>query len=122
MTGAQLIANIVLHYSGVANVRNGIFMMRQVMYNSDAFAHPITGFILGLLTSVLFIVIEGINAINIIKFHDFNTVLAKFVSYSILLQVPSLYTRQRTGFNIKFDVEDFFLTVERGEGNRANFS
>ena len=122
VTGAQLIANIVLHYSAVANVRNGIYMMRQVMFNADAFAHPITGFTLGLMTSVLFIIIEGLNATNLISFSDFDTVLAKFVSYSILLQVPSLYTRQRTGFNIKFDVEDFFLTIQRGEGNRANFA
>lgn len=104
VTGAQLIANIVLHYNGVANVRNGIYMMRQVMYNSDAFAHPVTGFFLGLLTSTLFIIIEAINANNINNFNEFDLVLAKFVSYSILLQVPSLYTKQRTGFNIKFDV------------------
>jgi hypothetical protein len=83
------------------------------MYNRNAFAHPITGFLLGFMTCALYMTIEFLNAVNLLEISDFGTVLAKFVSYSILLNLPSLYVGQRTGFNIKFDCTDFFLSIPK---------
>lgn len=113
LQAAQLISNTVLHYFCVKNVRNGLYMMQQTMYNRNAFAHPITGFLLGLMVCTLYMLVELLNATNLMKFKDFDTVLAKFVSYSILLNLPALYSGQRTGFNIKFDCADFFLSIPK---------
>ena len=38
--------------------------------------------------------------------------MQKSVSYLILFTLPNIYLRQKRGFNVKYDVEDFFLTVK----------
>jgi hypothetical protein len=42
---------------------------------------------------------------------NFENILARFVSYGALITIPQIYMRQKKMFNIKFDVEDFFLTI-----------
>ena len=33
----------------------------------------------------------------------------------MLMTIPQIYMRQKKMFNIKFDVEDFFLTVKKDD-------
>ena len=110
---AYLIVNIAVHHQCIDNVRNGIYMMRHVHFNPNAFSHPVTGFLLGLLNVILFVIIETVNVISTLSRINIDVILSRFVSYAILLQVPQIYVRQRKAFNIKFDVEDFFLTINR---------
>ena len=43
------------------NVRNGVYMMRQVAFNPAAFSHPVTAFLMGAMNTWLYITIQTIN-------------------------------------------------------------
>ena len=95
-------------------------MMQQVLFNPNAFAHPVTGIMLGFINFVIFVFIEFINLVNILYKPDFDTILARFVSYSLLIQISQLYMKQKRKYAIKFDCDDFFLTIYEEESQKNN--
>ena len=108
---AYFLVNVVIHQMCMDNVRNGIYMMRQVAFNPAAFSHPVTAYLMGVMNSWLYITIQALNIISALSRTDFETILTRFVSYGALITIPQIYMRQKKMFNIKFDVDDFFLTI-----------
>mmetsp|Transcript_8304 Transcript_8304/g.13884 ORF Transcript_8304/g.13884 Transcript_8304/m.13884 type:complete len:115 (+) Transcript_8304:312-656(+) len=107
------VVNIGIHHMCIDSVRNGMYMMRQVIFNPLEFSHPRSAFLLGMSNFALYLVIETINISSSLGKLKAELIIQKFVSYAILLQIPQIYMRQRKMFNLKFDVEDFFLTIKR---------
>jgi len=107
-----LLCNMLLHYQCIDSIRNGVYMMRQTYYNPNAFSHPLTGFFLGLTNVMLYTVIETMNMLSGLSTKSLDTMIAKFMAYSILLQIPVIYVNQKKMFNVKFDVADFYLTIK----------
>jgi hypothetical protein len=70
------------------NVRNGIYMMRQVAFNPAAFSHPVTAYLMGVMNSWLYITIQALNIISALSRTDFETILTRFVSYGALITIP----------------------------------
>ena len=42
-------------------VRNGVYMIRQVVFNPTAFSHPVTAFLLGIVNIWFYITVELMN-------------------------------------------------------------
>lgn len=104
---------IMIHQTCMDNVRNGVYMIRHVVFNPTAFSHPLTAFLLGLSNVWLYIIVETLNIYASLSRVDINVILSRVVSYAILMTIPQVYMRQKKCFNIKFDVEDFFLTINK---------
>ena len=85
--------------------------MRQTYFNPNAFSHPLTGFFIGLTNVILYTMIETMNMLSGLSTSSLDMMIAKFMAYSILLQIPVIYVNQKKAFNVKFDVADFFLTI-----------
>lgn len=107
-----LLCNMLLHYQCIDSIRNGVYMMRQAHYNPNAFSHPLHGFFMGLSNVVLYILMESMNMLSGLSTTSLDMMIAKFMAYSILLQIPVIYVNQKKSFNVKFDVADFFLTIK----------
>jgi len=90
----------------------GMNMMRQTHYNPNAFSHPLTGFFIGLTNVLLYTMIETMNMLSGLSCSSLDTMITKFMAYSILLEIPSIYVGQKKAFNVKYDVADFFLTIK----------
>ena len=86
-------------------------MMRQVIFNPNAFSYPVAGFYLGLTSFTLFVIVEIINITAILRLSNIDDVVTKIVSYSVLLNLPQIFLRQKKKFSVKYDVDDFFLTI-----------
>ena len=86
-----LLCNMLLHYQCIDAIRNGIYMMRQTYFNPNAFSHPLTGFVIGCSNVILYIMIESMNMLSGLSTTSLDMMIAKFMAYSILLQVPIVY-------------------------------
>ena len=67
---------------------------------------------MGLTNVVLYTLIESMNMLSGLSTTSLDMMIAKFMAYSILLQIPVIYVNQKKAFNVKFDVADFFLTIK----------
>ena len=83
------------------------------MFNPSQFSQPLPAFFLGVLNFIFYVMIEIINIYATLQKVTVDQIISRFVSYALLLQIPQIYMRQRKMFNIKFDVDDFFLTVKK---------
>lgn len=86
------------------------------MFNPDEFSNPQAAFFLGFNNFCFYIIIELINIVSLLRKDSVPDIISRFFAYSILLTIPQIYMRQRKMFNIKFDVDDFFLTIHKKEG------
>jgi len=59
--------------------------------------------------------IELMNMMSGLSTTRLDTMIGKFTAYSILLRIPAIYSAQKKAFNVKFDVQDFFLTIKEEE-------
>ena len=96
-------------------VRNGSYMIRQVVFNPTAFSHPVTAFLLGITNIWFYIMVELMNIYASLARVKTDIILSRFVSYAMLMTIPQIYMRQKKMFNVKFDVEDFFLTIKKDD-------
>jgi hypothetical protein len=96
-------------------VRNGSYMIRQVVFNPTAFSHPVTAFLLGITNIWFYIMVELMNIYASLARVKTDVILSRFVSYAMLMTIPQIYMRQKKMFNVKFDVEDFFLTIKKDD-------
>lgn len=88
-------------------------MIRQVMFNPTAFSHPVTAFLLGSFNIWFYVIVEVMNIGASLARVKTDVILSRFVSYAMLMTIPQIYMRQKKMFNVKFDVEDFFLTIKK---------
>jgi hypothetical protein len=66
-------------------VRNGVYMMRHVVYNPLEFSHPLTAFVLGLCNFLIYLGIETINIATNLQQVDAGVIIQRYVSYTLLL-------------------------------------
>lgn len=93
--------SLILHFSTIYSIRNGIVMMKYVVYHSEEFQRPSAAFLLGLMTLLTNCFCGVTNLIYSLTLNDVNTVIAKFVAFKILVQLQDYYLRQRSSFEIR---------------------
>ena len=98
---AQYFTTLVLHYSCIAIIRNGIQMCKFVVYHSEEFENPLAAFSLGLLVifgNVLCAVTNGLKSLSYTKMDE---IVSKFVAFKILIQIADFYNRARHNVPVK---------------------
>lgn len=76
---------LVLHFGCIATVRNGIQMIKFVVFHSEEFKHPERAFLLGLVIMFANIFVATTNLANSFRQKTIENVIGKFVSFKVLL-------------------------------------
>ena len=82
---AMLFTTLVLHFSCIGTVRNGLNMCKFVVYHQAEFENPGFAFSLGVLTAVSNIFCSCTNIYQIIQQDSVVKVIQKFVAFKILI-------------------------------------
>jgi hypothetical protein len=77
--------NLVMHFSCIATIRNGINMMKFVVYHSDEFANPVMAFSLGLGVVLGNLLCASTNVNESLKQPNVISVISKFVGFKLLI-------------------------------------
>lgn len=96
-----LFTNLVLHFSIIGTIRNGINMTQFVMYHWEEFKNPGMAFMLGILLVMSNMLCEVTNILQSLSQKDVESVISKFVTFKLLIQIQDYYMRQRARFEIK---------------------
>ena len=76
---------MILHFASIYTVRNGITMVKYVIYHGEEFDHPRSAFLLGVLVTIVNIMAEMTNIFNSLSQSSVTNVLSKFVAFKILI-------------------------------------
>lgn len=98
--------NLVLHFSCVSTIRNGINMMKFSIYHSEEFKNPVVAFFLGFSVSAINIVCQYTNTYQTMIQDDIMHVITKFVAFKLLIQIQDYYLRSKTNFPVKAALKD----------------
>ena len=104
--------NLVMHFSCIATIRNGINMMKFVVYHSDEFANPIMAFSLGLGLVLGNILCASTNVNQSLKQPNVISVISKFVGFKLLIQIQDYYLKSRANFSVSKSVKDDPLIIK----------
>lgn len=104
-------SSMILHFGSIYMVRNGITMIKYVIYHSEEFEHPKSAFFLGFLVTCVNILCELTNLFNSLSQKTVTNVISKFVAFKILIQMQDYYTRSRANFRIKSAVATPLIIV-----------
>ena len=102
---------MILHFGSIYTIRNGITMIKYVIYHGEDFDHPKSAFLLGVLVILVNILAEMTNILNSLSQTTVTGVLGKFVAFKILIQMQDYYTRSRANFRIKGAVSSKPLVI-----------
>lgn len=102
---------MMLHFGSIYTIRNGILMIKYVIYHSEEFDHPHSAFMLGLLVVLVNMFCEVTNLFNSLSQSTVTGVISKFVAFKILIQVQDYYNRSRANFRIRGAVSSYPLVV-----------
>mmetsp|Transcript_31453 Transcript_31453/g.48113 ORF Transcript_31453/g.48113 Transcript_31453/m.48113 type:complete len:183 (-) Transcript_31453:204-752(-) len=92
---------LVLHFSTLSCIRNGINMCKFVVYHPENFENPAGVFFLGFLIVCINILCAATNMMQSLTLTKPQDVIAKFVGFKLLIQVQDYYMRQRANFEVK---------------------
>jgi hypothetical protein len=98
---AMFFTNLVLHFSCISTIRNGINMTKFVIFHKNEFDNPNGAFLLGVLIVLVNILCAVTNMLEAMQQSTVDGVLNKFVAFKVLIQIQDYYLRARTNFNIK---------------------
>ena len=98
---AMFFTNLVLHFSSIATVRNGIQMCKYVVYHSDQFQNPNAAFFLGVMLAIANMFCSVTNMYQTLQQSTVVAVIQKFVGFKILIQIQDYYLKSRSNFEIK---------------------
>ena len=79
--------NMILHFSVLATIRNGIIMCKFIVFHSEEFDNPVEVFIFAF--GVVFCNILGqfTNAVVLLQQSTVEGIIGKFVTFKILFQI-----------------------------------
>lgn len=92
--------NLVLHFSCIGTIRNGINMCKFVVYHSDEFNNPIMAYSLGMFLIIGNVICAVTNVAQSLKQTNVINVISKFVAFKLLIQIQDYYLRSRSNFSI----------------------
>ena len=98
--------NLVLHFSCVSTIRNGIFMMKFVVRHADQFGNPAAAFFFGFMIFAVNILAAFTNAYMTMTRKDVLDVINKFVGFKLLIQIQQYYLRSKIEFPIRDSVKE----------------
>lgn len=85
VTTCLILSCIILHLSLVATLRNGVNMMKFVVFHSEEFQNPLQAFFLGTLICILMVVIETTSLLFQIGRYTVVDIISKFVQFKIMV-------------------------------------
>ena len=125
----QFFTTLILHFASVFSVRNGVQMLKGVIYIHDdhefKMTHSEAGFFLGVMTCMVNFACQFSNMIGALTARNVPEVLSKFVAFKLLINVQDYYKRSRANFKIAKAVGNPIIIKEDNSmryGNRENDS
>lgn len=97
---------LVLHYSCIAIIRNGMQMCKFVVFHHEEFSNPVETFMLGIFIIIGNILCEITNAAETLSQRSVIELISKFVAFKLLIQIQDYYLRSRHNFAVKQAVQD----------------
>lgn len=77
-------SNMIMHFSVLATIRNGITMCKFVVYHSEEFDNPVEMFIFAFMVVLSNVLGQVTNAFVLLEQHSVQDIIAKFVTFKIL--------------------------------------
>ena len=77
--------NLVLHFSCISTIRNGIHMIKFVVYHSEEFNNPMAAFSLGMFIIMANVLCAVTNMAQSMKQTNVIAVISKFVGFKLLI-------------------------------------
>lgn len=93
--------NLVMHFSCISTIRNGIYMMQYAIYQSDQFHNPNIALFLGFMVTITNVLAAATNSYNTMTQNSVIKVITKFVGFKLLIQIQDYYLKSRPNFKIK---------------------
>ena len=81
------LANLVLHFSSVSTVRNGLMMMKYSLYHPEELDNPSAVYFLGLATLLTNIMVALTNQYSTLTQNNVVNQISKFISYRIIMAI-----------------------------------
>ena len=78
---------LVLHFSCLQTVRNGMNMCKFVIFHSEEFEDPAWAFLLGIIVMYTNVQCELINIINALHQKKLTDVITKFIAFKVLVTI-----------------------------------
>jgi hypothetical protein len=96
-----ILACVVLHLSLIATLRNGVLMMKYVVFHSEEFQNPVKAFILGAAVCIVIVVIEAVSLLFQVGQSSPGTIITNFVQFKIMVESQDMWMKSRENFAIK---------------------
>lgn len=104
---------MLLHWQCIGQARNGIYMMKYAICNSEDFNNPYVAFAMGLIQIFVIITVESLNLMKSISQSTPSEVISKFVGFALILSVPGLLHGSMEGFTVPSAVGKLHLKKSR---------
>ena len=103
---------LTCHFTFAATIRNGIQMIKFVVFHHEEFKNPMLAFSLGMIIVLVNIMCEITNLVYLGTQPNLDQVISKFVGFKILIQMQDYYMRQRASFRIKNAIDKNPLVIK----------
>ena len=93
--------NLFLHAVLLGQVKQGMLMLKYVVYHYDEFTNPWAAYILGLLILTVNVFCNVTNLHQVLQRDQVPTIISGFIGNVIFIQVQQYYFKARSNFPIK---------------------
>jgi len=104
---------LLLHWTCLPDVRNGLYMMKYVLVHPEEFSHPVTCFLLGFIQLSSVWIVQGCCLLKCLDHGKPADVITRFVAFGGLTAIPKALTGSMESFPVSKGVSALTLKKSR---------